>query len=69
MSVDEAVGVDAHEKLFARVKTTARGASPDVVVIVKVTAEDMATSMLGDLDAGEDALRAHCAAGAQAFST
>lgn len=46
MSVDEAKGVDAYAKLLAQGKKTAGGASPDVVVVVKVTGEDMATSLL-----------------------
>lgn len=46
MSAKKAKGVDAYAKLLARGKKTAGGASPNVVVVVNVTGEDMETSLL-----------------------
>ena len=46
ISVDQANTVDVYAKLLAKGAKTAKGALPSVVMIVKVTGEDMASSLL-----------------------
>ena len=46
ISVEQANSVDVTAKLLAKGLKTAAGASPSVVVIVTVTGEDMASSLL-----------------------